>query len=355
MNAPTPESDVAPSTPRLQFSLRTFFLVFVVLASSLAVFGAWGVAVFLAVSALALSVTSGLVAAGWAAAARALKTTEAQVYLMVLVLCSMCVIAWALLPRVESRPASRRSMCANNLREIALALQAYQQANGHFPPAYLADKNGKPMHSWRVLILPYLERKDIYDAYDFNEPWNGPKNRKLLACRPSQFFCPSDDDAGSTSSTQTNYLAVVGPNAMWRDAKPRTLDEFQGKTRRTVMLVEVANSGVAWTEPRDLTNDDAPGLRASSNHGRPDNFFYTRDYCDAWVAMADGSLNYLPLGSITAENSREFFKIGAFRENDFPDSDKAVLYLNWPNILALAVWIISVGVLLAKAARSRMT
>ena len=57
------------------------------------------------------------------------------------------------------------------------ALQAYHQANGCFPPAYIADKNGKPMHSWRVLILPYLDYDDLYKAYDFSEPWDGPKNK----------------------------------------------------------------------------------------------------------------------------------------------------------------------------------
>ena len=36
------------------------------------------------------------------------------------------------------------------------------------------------MHSWRVLLLPYLDRSDLYKAYDFTEPWDGPNNRKLL-------------------------------------------------------------------------------------------------------------------------------------------------------------------------------
>ena len=76
------------------------------------------------------------------------------------------------------RQAGRRSICENNLRQIALALQNYHQANGCFPPAYVADKNGKPMHSSRMLILPYVGFDDLYKAYDFTEPWDGPNNKK---------------------------------------------------------------------------------------------------------------------------------------------------------------------------------
>src|SRR6476660_4202828 len=57
-----------------------------------------------------------------------------------------------LLPAVVSRPPGRRSQCASNLRQLAVALPQYEQVFGSYPPAYLADKNGKPMHSWRAII-----------------------------------------------------------------------------------------------------------------------------------------------------------------------------------------------------------
>src|SRR5262245_48474313 len=69
--------------------------------------------------------------------------------------------------------------CRTNLWQLGLALHNYYNEHGHFPPPYVADAAGKSMHSWRVLILPYLGRQDLYDAYDLNEPWNGPSNRKL--------------------------------------------------------------------------------------------------------------------------------------------------------------------------------
>ena len=67
-----------------------------------------------------------------------------------LVLCLMCLMG-LLMPAISvAREPARRTQCRNNMHQIALALHAYHQANGCFPPVYIADKNGKPMHSWRV-------------------------------------------------------------------------------------------------------------------------------------------------------------------------------------------------------------
>jgi Protein of unknown function (DUF1559) len=60
-----------------------------------------------------------------------------------------------------------------------LAVANYHETYGCFPPAYLANRDGKPMHSWRVLILPFLAQQELYRAYNFDEPWNGPNNRNL--------------------------------------------------------------------------------------------------------------------------------------------------------------------------------
>jgi translation elongation factor EF-Tu-like GTPase len=64
-----------------------------------------------------------------------------------------------------------------------LAVANYHETYGCFPPAYVADRDGKPMHSWRVLILPFLEQQELYHAYNFAEPWDGPNNRKLMEAR----------------------------------------------------------------------------------------------------------------------------------------------------------------------------
>src|SRR5579872_1042254 len=82
------------------------------------------------------------------------------------------ILAGFTLPAIQAaREAARRAQCANNLKMIGLALAQYESQYGRFPPAYIADADGKPMHSWRVLILPYLDEESLYSEYDFSEPW----------------------------------------------------------------------------------------------------------------------------------------------------------------------------------------
>ena len=109
-----------------------------------------------------------------------------------------------------------------------MAVLQYEQDHGCFPPAYIADENGKPMHSWRVLILPYIERRDLYEAYRFDEPWDGPNNRKLHNVTLDLYKCPSDNQHGGESNT--SYLAVVGPHVAWAGEKARTWEDFTDGT-----------------------------------------------------------------------------------------------------------------------------
>ena len=128
-----PQPAVPPPSPRFQFTLRTLLLLFVVLGSSLAVFGAWGIVVFGLVVGLAIYV-------------REIKSLLSLVYLALVVLFLMCLFPLFNSPR---SPTRRTSTCSNTLKQVALALLNFHAVNGCFPPAYIADKNGKPMHSWR--------------------------------------------------------------------------------------------------------------------------------------------------------------------------------------------------------------
>jgi hypothetical protein len=62
-------------------------------------------------------------------------------------------------PRFGAHEAARRVQCSNHLRQIGLALHNYHDFYGSLPPAFVADSHGKPIHSWRVLILPFMENK----------------------------------------------------------------------------------------------------------------------------------------------------------------------------------------------------
>lgn len=164
------------------------------------------------------------------------------------------LIALTLLTAVLSesgmRTAARRVQCANNLKQIGIALHNYADVYGCFPPAYLADAKGQPMHSWRVLILPYIEQQALYDQYDFNEPWDGPHNRLLAKQIPYWFQCPSDSLLRGTRGAC--YLAITGPQTIWAGDAAATFDDISDGTANTLAVVEVAGSRIHWMEPRDL-------------------------------------------------------------------------------------------------------
>lgn len=168
-----------------------------------------------------------------------------------LFLCS--VITWTFVSAVgQAREAARRAWCTcHNGGQIHLALYSYADEHGSFPPAYIADADGKPIHSWRALLLPYFD-SELARQYSFEEPWNGPNNSKLHDRMPRQFRCLSDDDAPDGT---TNYVAVVGAKTMWPFQDARKLSEVADGTSNTILVVEVTGLAIPWLEPRDLEFD----------------------------------------------------------------------------------------------------
>jgi hypothetical protein len=120
----------------------------------------------------------------------------------------LCLGPALLLPAVGmAREAARRAQCRNNLKQIGVALQNYHAAWNSFPPPYTVDSNGRPLLSWRVLILPYLNQQDVYDEFHLDEPWDSPHNRELTRLMLDVFTCPSDENAMPFA---TNYVAITG-------------------------------------------------------------------------------------------------------------------------------------------------
>lgn len=138
------------------------------------------------------------------------------------------------------------SQCIQNVYEIAMNLRLYKERHGHYPPAVVYDDEGKPMHSWRALISVYME--PVQSSYRFDEPWNGPNNRRLAEKEPSMFRCVLD---GTASHSNTSYLAVCGPGTAFTDSEANGAEGPNGR----LLVVEVMDSGVNWLEPRDLHVD----------------------------------------------------------------------------------------------------
>jgi Protein of unknown function (DUF1559) len=171
-----------------------------------------------------------------------------------------------LLPAVQqAREAARRSSCKNNLKQIGLALHNYHDVYHSFPPAYLADKNGMPMHSWRVLILQYLgpEERALFNAYRFDEPWNGPNNSRLANKMPLFYRCPSS----THDAPYTHYVVVRGPGTLFPGADVRKLADVRDGTAHTAMVVESVKA-VHWMAPDDTSPEEfLNGIRAAGPNG----------------------------------------------------------------------------------------
>ena len=111
--------------------------------------------------------------------------------LKVLAVLGILVLLIALLLPVtrSARPAAYRAQCINNLKQIAMALHSYEQAHKAFPLAHTVDTKGRPLHSWRTLILPYLEQQTLYQSIDLSKPWNDPANACARFSRRSRMNC----------------------------------------------------------------------------------------------------------------------------------------------------------------------
>ena len=124
-----------------------------------------------------------------------------------------------------------------------------------FPPAYVADESGKPMHSWRVLLLPFLDQPDLYAQYDFAEAWDGPNNRQLWSRIPRIFQFPNFHELPDGNHGITNYLAITGDNTAWPGSSSLDYDNIPDGPGNTILAVENLGSNIRWTEPRDLEFD----------------------------------------------------------------------------------------------------
>jgi len=207
--------------------------------------------------------------------------------LLVFLVCGGGLVA-LLLPAVQAaREAARRTQCNNNLKQIALALHAYEGTYGTFPPAYIPDEDGKPMHSWRVLILPFLEHQGLHKQYDFNEPWDSPANRAVTDTVIPVFRCPSSPD--SVASALTNYMVITGPGTMFDGSKAAKLADIKDGALSTILVVEVTGTGTKWAEPVDL---DASKVSPPFSAGTPGNAS-SHHPGGMNAAMCDGSVHFV--------------------------------------------------------------
>lgn len=183
-----------------------------------------------------------------------------------------------------------RVQCVSNLLDLGHALKRYHADHGSFPPAFVADETGRPIMSWRTLLLPYLRLDgwpDPEEVYWSDEPWDDPHNLSR-SIYELDFCCPR---TCCRNQCRVSYCAVVGPETAWPgDRAARIPDDFPDGAEKTILVVEVSGIDSPWVEPRDLRFDDmsfrlndVPGKSLSAVH----------QYVN--VLFADGHVVSLPV------------------------------------------------------------
>ncbi|MFZ5829910.1 MAG: DUF1559 domain-containing protein [Planctomycetota bacterium] len=157
------------------------------------------------------------------------------------------------LPAVQSaRDAARTAQSMNNLKQIGLAMHNYADVHKHFPPAYSTDKEGKPLLSWRVLILPYVEGQGLYEQFHLDEPWDSEHNKKLIEKMPPCFRSPQS----AAPQGKTTYATVRGEDTVFPGKDGVKFSQIGDGTSSTVLTVEVADDkAMEWTKPDDFEYD----------------------------------------------------------------------------------------------------
>jgi hypothetical protein len=239
------------------------------------------------------------------------STGMSPVWIVVLVLGILgalglvCCLPALLIPAVQKvREAAVRAQDTNNLKQLTIAMQAYNDTYGQLPPAVVYDRDGKPLYSWRVLLLPFIEQNNLYTAFHLDEPWDSPNNKPLLASMPRTYLQPGatpqepyatyyqvfDGPGAAFDSDKSNGLipcpaGLPGMGLQQGRNKSRIPMTFPDGTANTILIAE-AGDPVPWTKPADLRWDPKGPLPKFGGmfHG------------DMNVALADGETRFLRKG-----------------------------------------------------------
>ena len=197
------------------------------------------------------------------------------------------VIVSITLPAIQAaREASRRNQCANNLKQLGLAIHSFENACRRLPSSEPISLEGTPQpHSWTIYVTPYVEKQILYDKYQFKKPWFDPANHPVTGLRTAVFECPATPDetrrdfapppATEAFAATTDYATIThvdprlvtlgladraGLGAMPKKAQPMR-DHIQDGLSNTLLLTESAGKPQVW---RVGSRFEAPPTTATS-------------------------------------------------------------------------------------------
>lgn len=210
------------------------------------------------------------------------------------ILIALLAILSLYLPQVaQVREPARLSDAQNRLRQVMLALIEFEEAYGKLPNAAIFNETGRPLHSWRTAILPFIEGSSIHRQIDFGTAWNDQVKVDLKAIVFDDYESPFRGNRNEPGLT--HFVAVLGPDTVIREHGDTTVKGIQDDPSTTGVLVEFVDSDIYWAEPRDVTVEDAIRIIQEFDGFR-----------GVAVVMANGSVNTISPDA-TAGDIRKLF------------------------------------------------
>ncbi|MDR0609227.1 MAG: DUF1559 domain-containing protein, partial [Planctomycetaceae bacterium] len=214
---------------------------------------------------------------------------------LIVVVIILLLIITIIVPWIESmHNISPKILCSNNLKQIALACQTYKDTYGSYPPAFVVDAEGQPLYSWRVLILPFLEYRTLYDQFHLDEPWDSEHNKKLISKKPPIFQCHYERRKDKNRDYLYSYYAmVVGANTISSGFNCVKPEEITDGMDQTLLIVETRHK-IQWSSPQDVSFDALDkGVTLFYKPPLADDGIGAYHNRGANVVMIDGTVKYL--------------------------------------------------------------
>jgi len=212
----------------------------------------------------------------------------------------------AVIPYRAVMETSERSRCVENLKMIGLAMHNYHSTHSSFPPAASRDKAGRPLLSWRVQLLPFLDQEALFKEFHLDEAWDSPHNKPLIARMPQVFACPNESRT-LRKSGKTTYLTPRGKATIFTGGDGIKINEITDGTSNTILVVDASDElAVIWTKPDDWDVD--PELKKDSLFGHHAGGVRTL-FADGSARRLKSSITVATLRALLTRNGGEVISV----------------------------------------------
>jgi prepilin-type N-terminal cleavage/methylation domain-containing protein len=207
---------------------------------------------------------------------------------LLMVIAIIAVLLGLLLPAVQKvREAAARIQCANNLKQLGLAMHEHHDTQGTFPPPYVNyggsyRNSGFPFtHGWAAFLLPYIEQQPLYNLYRWDVPQYAPENGPVIATQLKVFQCPLAPEPGrymtfgpfayfGTEAACGDYTLTLGVNSAleqlgWVDPA----GDHRGALTNTPTPAFALSPTTAGTRLTDITDGTSSTILLTEDAGRP--------------------------------------------------------------------------------------